>query len=38
MEKIETFVNYLEIDFYDWLKVNLASFLIHQENKKDDES
>lgn len=37
-QQFQDFVNYLEIDFYDWLKANLDSFLIHQANKKDDES
>ncbi len=30
-QQLEEFVKYLEADFYDWLRSNLNSFLLNQE-------
>jgi succinate dehydrogenase flavin-adding protein (antitoxin of CptAB toxin-antitoxin module) len=30
-QQLREFVEYLEIDFYDWLKSNLNSFLLNRE-------
>lgn len=30
-QQLQEFVKYLEVDFYDWLRSNLNSFLLEQE-------